>query len=117
MRSSEKEKQPETFEIKMELLDINIKNEGQQPKGTLELSDCFMICQKEALNKFLCAVACSKCFVAGQVSLKVVEGSSLRLSVQAILVCQSCKETLMEDYLCQLVDGSRQSETPFEVNL
>ena len=127
-RSIEKEKQPETFEIrssklqsssarKMELLDISIENERKQPKGTVESSDCFMICQKEALNKLLCAVACSKCFVAGQVSLEVVEGSSLGLSVRAMLVCQSCKEKLMEDYLCQRVGGSRQSETPFEVNL
>ena len=76
-----------------------------------------MICQKEALNKLLCATACSKCFVAGQVSLEVFEGSSLGLSVQAMLVCLSCKETFMEDYLCQRVGRSRQSETPFEVNL
>ena len=102
---------------KFELLNIDLEENEEQHQETSKSSDCFMLIQKDAINKLLAVVACSYCFVVGQVKLEIVEGRSMGLSVRGNLICQCCNECLGEDYLCQRVGDSKLSSSPFEVNI
>ena len=102
---------------KCELLNIDLEENEEQHQETSKSSDCFMLIQKDAINKLLAVVACSYCFVVGEVKLETVEGRSMGLSVRGTLICQCCNDCLGEDYLCQRVGDSKLSSSPFEVNI
>eukprot|EP00795_Rhopilema_esculentum_P005627 gene5627-10838_t len=78
--------------------------------------DCYFIVQKSSMCKLIATVPCPKCFSSG-LQFVVPDNNVCGFAVKCVVICDTCKDVIIEQYMCERIGSVTTLRTPFEINM
>ena len=77
--------------------------------------DCYFIVQKSSMCKLIATVLCPKCFSSG-LRFVVTDNNACGFAVKCVVICDTCEDVIIEQYMCERIGSVATSRAPFEIN-